>query len=109
LAELESGTYTALFTYDAVVHFEMMDVYNYLKETYRILKPGGMALYHHSNDSSDYKNSFEYVKNRCGRNFMDKTIFAYLAYRCGFEIVEQEVINWSGYEDLDCITLLRKK
>jgi len=107
LAELQDNEYTSLFCYDAMVHFELMDIYSYLKETYRILVPGGYALIHHSNDSSDYKNSFGNCSNPGGRSFMDKKIFAYLAYRAGFEIVEQHVIDWSEPE-MDCITLLKK-
>ena len=107
LTELPSNKYTSLFTYDSMVHFELFDIYSYLKETYRILVPGGYALFHHSNNSSDYKNSFEYNRNLGGRNFMDKQIFAYLAYKAGFEIVEQHVLDWDMPEQ-DCITLVRK-
>lgn len=108
LSELPSEQYTSLFTYDAMVHFELLDIYNYLKETYRILTPGGYALFHHSNDSSNYTNSFAKCSNPHGRNFMDKKIFAYLAYRAGFDIVEQQVIDWGSSKELDCITLLKK-
>lgn len=106
--DLKDDTYTAIFSYDAVVHFEMMDIYSYLKEMYRVLVPGGMALIHHSNDGSDYKNTFGNSSNPHGRNFMSKTVFAYMAHRCGFEIVEQQVIDWGGEKDLDCVSLIRK-
>lgn len=106
-SQLPSEQYTSLFTYDAMVHFEFLDIFNYLKETYRILTPGGYALFHHSNDSLDYTNSFANCSNPHGRNFMDKKLFAFLAYRAGFEIIEQQVIDW-GVKDLDCITLVKK-
>lgn len=41
LKQLEDEAYTALFSYDAMVHFEMMDIYSYLKDIYRVLKKGG--------------------------------------------------------------------
>lgn len=107
LSELPDESYSALFTYDAMVHFEMFDVYNYLKETYRVLKIGGMALFHHSNLASDYRQTFKDSGNPGGRNFMSKELFAYLAYKAGFEIVEQQVIDWS-LPGMDCITLVRK-
>lgn len=107
LSELQSNSYSLLFTYDSMVHFELMDIINYLQETYRILTPGGMALFHHSNDSSDYRNSFVNCTNPHGRNFMDKKLFAHLAYRAGFQIVEQKEIDW-GIPNLDCISLVRK-
>lgn len=39
---------------------------------------------------------------------MSKNIFAYLAYRIGFKILNQEIIDWYGEKQLDCITLLEK-
>ena len=106
LSDLQSDYYTALFTYDAMVHFELMDIYQYLLEAYRVLKIGGRALFHHSNNHSDYKLTFSNAQ--CGRNYMSKDLFAYLAYRAGFEVLEQKIIHhWS--ENLDCITLVEKK
>lgn len=105
--ELESEKYTALFTYDAMVHFELLDVNDYLRETYRVLKKGGMALFHHSNLMLNYKQSFDNASNPGGRNFMSKELFAYLAYHAGFEIIEQQVIDWS-LKEMDCITLVKK-
>ena len=105
LKDLPDNSYTSLFTYDAMVHFELLDVAKYLNETYRILVPGGMALFHHSNNHSNYKASFS--TSIGGRSFMSKKIFAHLAYRAGLEIVKQKVIDW-GEPELDCITLVRK-
>lgn len=104
LSEIESESQTSLFTYDAMVHFEMWDVFNYLKETKRILKNGGMALFHHSNNTENYKITFETGVG--GRNYMSKDLFAYLCNRAGLSVVEQEVIDWSSPK-LDCITLVR--
>lgn len=106
LSELESDKYTALFCYDAMVHFEMMDIYEYLKDIYRVLVDGGKVLIHHSNNANDYKASFANAPH--GRSFMSKDIFAYLAYRCGFKVLKQKEIDW-GIEKLDCITLLQKQ
>ena len=105
LEELPSDTYSALFCYDAMVHFEMMDIYEYLKDIFRVLKSGGLALIHHSNNSNDYKASF--TNSNYGRSFMSETLFAYLAYRCGFTICSQKTIDW-GVKDLDCISLIMK-
>lgn len=105
LKELPDNNYSALFTYDSMVHFEMMDIYLYLKEIYRILKPGSYALFHHSNNTFDYRHSF--ITGPNGRSFMSKDLFAYMAYRSCFKVVKQEVIDW-GMKDLDCVTLLRK-
>lgn len=107
LSELRDGGYTAIFTYDSMVHFEMFDIFSYLKETYRVLKPGGMGLFHHSNLMTDYSQTFENAGNPDARNFMSKELFAYLAYKAGLEIVEQQIVDWTQPE-MDCITLVRK-
>lgn len=103
---LETEKYTAVFSYDAMVHFEMLDVYSYLCDTYRVLRKGGMALFQHSNYGDDPKADFQ--KTPGARNYMTKDLFEYLTYRSGLEIVEQKVIDWAGFKDLDCVTLLRK-
>lgn len=105
LEKLKSGQYSALFSYDAVVHFEMMDIFSYLNDIHRVLSVGGLALIHHSNNHGDYKASFE--TSIGGRSFMSKNIFAYLAYHAGFEVVEQQIIDW-GEKDWDCISLIKK-
>ncbi len=106
LSELPDNEYSSLFTYDSMVHFELIDIANYLKEFYRILQPNSYALIHHSNNDSDYRYSF--TNAPYGRSFMNKKIFANLAYRAGFTIVHQEIIDW-GIADLDCLTLLKKQ
>lgn len=104
MQELTSDHYTAVFSYDAMVHFEMWDIYEYLKDIYRVLKKNGMALIHHSNLDWNYRASFA----ETGRNFMSKNIFAHMAYQIGFKIVEQQIIDWEGIEGLDCVSLIMK-
>lgn len=106
LSQLSSDSYTSLFSYDSMVHFEMLDIANYLSETYRILKKGGRALFHHSNNHSDYKAAYDNAIE--SRSYMSKDIFAYLAYRVGFEIEEQVIVDWIEPE-LDCLTLVIKR
>lgn len=106
LKEIESDSCTALFTYDAMVHFEMMDIFQYLLETKRILRKGGKALFHHSNNTDNYNVTFS--SGRHGRNYMSKQLFAHLADRAGLMVLEQHVIDWAGEKELDCVTLVEK-
>ncbi len=112
LEKIKSESCTALFTYDAMVHFESMDIYQYLQETFRILCPGGKALFHHSNNYSDYKASFRNAPPH-GRAFMSKDLFAHYCYKAGLTVLEQHVIDW-GEEGrnrvigLDCVTLVQR-
>lgn len=103
---LPSNAYTALFTYDAMIHFESIDVYYYLKDTYRILKPGGRALFHHSNNTADYTQSF--TNNiYLGRSYMSAQLFAHYAHRAGLIILEQKLIDYK-IKELDCLSLVEK-
>ncbi len=106
LYDIEDDSCTAIFSYDSMVHFELMDIFSYLKEINRILKKGGKALLHHSNNHADYTITF--LSGTHGRNYMSKDLFAYLAHRAGLKIVHQELLPWSGIEALDCITMLEK-
>ena len=93
LKELKDNSATAIFSYDAMVHFESIDVYHYLQETNRVLMPGGMALYHHSNNDKDYKTTF--LSGECGRNYMSMGMFAHFADRAGLSVVEQVEFPWN--------------
>lgn len=106
LKKLQSNKYTSLYSYDAMVHFELLDIYSYLLDIFRVLSTGGRALLHHSNYHEDYKAGFGNAPQ--GRSFMDKECFAYLAFRAGFVILEQKIIDWEEDKKLDCITLIEK-
>lgn len=106
LSELPDASFDSLFSYDAVVHFEMLDVWSYLKETARILAPGGRALYHHSNYSAHP--THVWTQNPHNRNFMSDSIFEHLADRAGLVVLEREAIHWGQIENLDSLTLLEK-
>ncbi len=107
LCDLPSGNYSALFCYDAMVHFELLDISDYLKDIYRVLRGGGKALLHHSNCDAFYDVS--YGNSVHGRTFMNYKIFAYLALQAGFQVLKQEIINWGGNAvQIDCISLIEK-
>ena len=106
LSEIGDESQTSLFCYDAMVHFSHLVVYQYLIETFRILKPSGMALFHHSNNPENPGG--DYRENVHWRNFMPKGLFIDYAKRVGFSICGQTIIDWCEAEQLDAITLLRK-
>jgi ubiquinone/menaquinone biosynthesis C-methylase UbiE len=110
LSAVADGSKTAVFCYDAMVHFEIDDVIAYLKEIYRVLAPGGRALLHYSNYDKAPGNS--YHDNPHWRNFNSERLFKHLAIRWGFSILNSEVMNW-GFDaemvtDLDALTLIEK-
>ena len=84
----------------------MPDIFEYLRETERVLQPGGLALFHHSNNTDDYRITFS--TGTSGRNYMSAQLFAYLANRAGLNVKDQRLINWNGVNNLDCLTLVEK-
>jgi SAM-dependent methyltransferase len=103
---VEDGSVSAIFCFDAMVHFEHDAVLSYLQDAFRVLRHGGRALFHHSNldryPGSDYKN------NPHWRNFMSKNLFAHAANRSGLRVLEQVTMNWDEVSNLDCLTLVEK-
>ena len=102
---------TAIFCYDAMVHFDHRNVLKYLEDTRRVLVSGGRALYHHSNNS--YPFSTHYGQNPHSRNFMTKELFARYCLDSGLKVLDQTVLAWGGgekrVEDLDCLSLIEKE
>ncbi len=104
-AEVANNSLTAVFSYDAMVHFEKETVYAYLAATYRILQRGGLGLFHHSN--YEKKPGGKFTDNKGWRNYMSRDLFCSYAREIGFEVIQSDIISFS-FEDSDCITLLRK-
>ncbi len=107
LKELNDEEYTSIFSYDAMVHFELLDINSYLADFYRILKPGGRALLHHSNFDAMYDGRFDHSLVY-GRSFMNYKIFSYLAIHAGFIVLDQQLLRWHNLPDMDCVSLLEK-
>ena len=103
---IESKSITAIYCYDSMVHFSPDIVGSYLKDTARILRPGGMALFHHSNFPAPLNQ--HYGRNPHGRNHMTKELFASLATAGGLLVHESVIIPWGGIDNLDCVTLVQR-
>ena len=97
---------SAVFCFDAMVHFEYDAVISYIQDTSRILKRGGRGLFHHSN--LDKNPGLDYQDNPHWRNFMSKNLFAHAANRAGLILVEQVTIDWDNSRNIDCLTLVEK-
>ena len=96
----------SIYCYDAMVHFSPDIVESYLKDTARVLRKGGCALYHHSN-YADGKDK-GWGTNPHARNYMTRELFASIAEQNGLQVLEQIVIPWGGVPELDCISLVGK-
>ena len=100
------NSFTAVFSYDAIVHFEPITVAAYLKEIARVLKPGGRALLHHSVYDKNPAGVFTTSAN--WRNYMTRDLFLHFASRAHLAILHQNVFAWGAVENSDALTLLEK-
>ncbi len=105
LGFIPTGSATAVFSYDAMVHFEPVTVFAYLQETSRVLRPGGRALFHHSNYSKQPDEDFNLAPG--WRNYMTSDLFRHFAQRAGLDLLEHQVFPWAE-PDSDAISLMQK-
>jgi len=106
LAPLEDGLFTFLYTFDAMVHFDVEIVFAYIREFHRVMRPGAVALMHHSN--FDGRPGSDFRDNPHLRNYMTAALFRHVATRRGFDVLRQNVFSWGELTDGDCITVMRK-
>lgn len=104
---IPDNSQTCIFSYDSMVHFELDDVKKYLEDSYRILKHGGRALFHHSNYYSNPGGWYQ--ENPHWRNFMSDRIFSHFALRSEFKILLQVVIPWGNCPNIDCVSLIETR
>lgn len=112
LGAIPARSLDAAFSYDVFVHLRPWDIFVYLLELKRTLKPGGKAVLHHAHTFSDLgwrRFVTEVEQCRAGHTpkaaftLMTPAIMAELVRRAGLEVVESvtEVVR------RDCITLIR--
>ena len=104
---LEACSLSSVFCYDAMVHFSPDIVASYLKDAFRVLTNGSMALLHHSNYGVESQE--HYGLNPHARNYMTMELFENLASEAGLSIVESVKLDWGNETDLDRVSLLQKK
>lgn len=97
---------TSILCYDAMVHFSPDLVESYLRDSARVLVPGGMALFHHSNHDSG--STQHYGLNPCARNAMTLERFNALTIAAGMEPVTSRALDWGGFANLDGLSLVRR-
>jgi SAM-dependent methyltransferase len=103
---LENCEVNAIYSYESMTHFSPDLVLSYLLDTARVLLPGGMAVYHHSNyDAPPYQ---DYSLNPHARNHMPFDLFCSFVDLAKLEIVESRALCWGNVSALDRLTLLRR-
>jgi SAM-dependent methyltransferase len=99
-----------VYTWDSMVHFDKLVVWDYVHDVFRALKPGGSAFLHHSNYGSVAPDS-NWIKNHGSRSDMTADLMQEYAKEAGLTIKFQRLSGradgW-GMDNLDCISLLAK-
>ena len=113
LAMLSDGSADAAFSYGVFVHLQHWDIFNYLTELERVLRPGGKAIIQHANTFSElgWKRFRFEVPRQLNRHKLHWTftvnspqLMAELIRRAGLEPVEMV----TNVAKRDCIALMRK-
>jgi ubiquinone/menaquinone biosynthesis C-methylase UbiE len=108
IPKVRDNSQDLVFSYDSFVHMHANVVEEYIKEIFRVLKPGGHSFIHHSWYYGGEDNSFS---NIAGRANMTPEQFKELVNLYGMEIISQDVIQfeplglWNG---TDCISVFKK-
>jgi ubiquinone/menaquinone biosynthesis C-methylase UbiE len=108
LSKIRDNSQDLVFSFDSFVHIHQNVTFEYLKEIFRVLKPGGKGYIHHSHiyGATDYS-----TKNTAGRANMNPGLFKDMVEKNSMKIISQKPIffepenNWSGE---DTITIFEK-
>jgi ubiquinone/menaquinone biosynthesis C-methylase UbiE len=113
LENVADGSVDAAFSYGVFVHLQHWDIFNYLAELNRVLRPGGKAVIQHSNTLSEL--GWALFRSEVPRQLnKQKLPFTFIANTP--ELIREFVIR-AGLECVDtltevarrdCITLIRK-
>jgi ubiquinone/menaquinone biosynthesis C-methylase UbiE len=103
LTGVYNGSQDLVISWDSFVHMHRNVIEEYIKETYRVLAPGGKGFIHHSwfLEGSEYS-----TNNVAGRSNMNPELFTEIVKSHDMEVIHQ--FNVSFPEVVDTITIFQK-
>jgi len=101
---IQEGAISAIYCWDAAVHFDKSILKSYLQEFARVLRVGGQGFIHHSNLGDKANKNIK--KNPGLRSNMSKESFAEMCEANGLRIIAQVDIPWGNI--VDCGTIFEK-
>ena len=105
----EENAFTFVYSWDAMVHFSYEWVDFYVKEFYRVAQPGAYIVIHHSNLAGLNKEEHgEWFENDHSRAYVSREDMMTISKKHGFAIIAQQLVDWGGVPNLDCISVLLK-
>ena len=108
IPKVRNNSQDLVFSFDSFVHMHSNVTEEYIKEIFRVLKPGGQSFIHHSWIYAGSENSRENVG---GRANMSPEQFKELVEKYNMEVISQNPIQFSplhGWSGTDCISIFRK-
>lgn len=105
LSMIEDQAVSAVYCWDAAVHFDKSILECYVREFARVLRPGGRGFVHHSNLGKKANKNIK--KNPHWRSNMSKESFARICSANGLQVVNQVDIPW-GNHVVDCGSIFEK-
>jgi ubiquinone/menaquinone biosynthesis C-methylase UbiE len=85
LSKIKENSIDFIWSYDVFVHINPSDIKKYIEDFSHILKPGGIAIIHHSGSYADEA----YARNQGFRSMIDKQKFAELVKDNKMTLLEQ--------------------
>jgi ubiquinone/menaquinone biosynthesis C-methylase UbiE len=114
LGPVPDDSVDGVFSYGVFVHLQHWDIFNYLAELRRVLRPGGRAIIQHSNTLSElgWQKFLGQVPRQLNRHKLPFTftvntpeLMREFVTRAGLECVD----TLTNVVRRDCITLIRKR
>ena len=108
LTGVRDNSQDLVFSFDSFVHMHANVTEEYVKEIFRVLKPGGQAFIHHSWLYGGSENSFN---NSAGRANMSPEQFKGFVENNNMRIISQTPIRFKplhGWDGTDSITIFEK-
>jgi len=104
LSAVGDGAVTAVYCWDAAVHFDREIIANYVGEFARVLAPGGKGFLHHANLGDGASKNIK--QNPGWRSNASAAYVADLCTRVNLRVLKQADIPWR--ETTDCATVFEK-
>jgi SAM-dependent methyltransferase len=110
LANIAPDSVDFAFSWDSLVHAEADAMQGYTTELQRVLRPNGIALLHHSNLGAlrNADGQLTVANPHWRATSVDHAILRQWAEGAGLAVLSQELLQWGGATDSDCITLLQR-
>lgn len=103
LDQFESNTQDVIYSHDVFVHFSSMQVYPYLLQMHRILKPNGVGIVSFYNFITHFKvfkgwalkfNTQKILPQSFRHHFLTEEMLRYMLEEIGYEILEIDTTNF---------------